>query len=147
MPLKTQKPLYYFDQSGVIPFRYKKGKLEVMLITSMGGKHWIIPKGIIEPDLSAEESAKQEAFEEAGVNGKIVPKCIGEYHYSKWGGICNVKVFPFAVEKILDDYPESDLRKRKWVSIKKAVSLVDIKELEELIKFLPVFLSEENLNK
>jgi 8-oxo-dGTP pyrophosphatase MutT (NUDIX family) len=142
---KTKKPIYYFSQSGVIPFRYKKGKLEILLITSMGGKHWIIPKGIIEPDLSAAESAQEEAFEEAGVKGKIIQKCIGEYEYSKWGGICNVKVFPFAVEKILDDYPESNLRKRKWVIIHKAVSLVDIKELGELIKSLPVFLSEENL--
>jgi 8-oxo-dGTP pyrophosphatase MutT (NUDIX family) len=141
---KAKKPIYYFSQSGVIPFRYKKGKLEVMLITSMGGKHWIIPKGIIEPDLSPEESAQQEAFEEAGVKGKIIPKCTGEYQYSKWGGICNVKVFPFAVEKILDDYPESDLRKRKWATIQKAISLVDIKELGELIKSLPVFLSKEN---
>lgn len=143
MSPKTEKPIYYFNQSGAIPFRYKKGKLEVMLITSMGSKHWIIPKGIIEQDLSAEESAQQEAFEEAGVMGKVIPKCIGEYRYSKWGGICNVKVFPFAVEKVLDDYPESDLRKRKWVTIQKTESLVDIEELRELIKQLPVFLKNE----
>ena len=142
MPSKTQKPLYYFDQSGVIPFRYKKRKLEVMLITSMGGRHWKIPKGIIEPELSAQESAQQEAFEEAGIRGKIIRQSIGEYQYSKWGGNCNVKVFPFIVEEITDEYPESDLRKRKWVNIDKAVSLVDIKKLGKLIKQLPVFLND-----
>lgn len=144
MSQKVQKPIYYYSQSGVIPFRYKKGKLEILLITSMGGKHWIIPKGIIEPDLSSEESAMEEAFEEAGVRGRIVSKSIGEYEYSKWGGICNVKVFPLAVEKTLDDYPEDNLRKRKWVGIEKAISMVDIKQLGELIKSLPVFLGEKS---
>jgi 8-oxo-dGTP pyrophosphatase MutT (NUDIX family) len=143
MPSKTQKPLYYFDQSGVISFRYKKRKLEVMLITSMGGRHWIIPKAIIEPNLSAQEFAQQEAFEEAGIRGKVIPESIGEYQYSKWGGICNVKVFPFLVEEIADEYPESNFRKRTWVNIDNAVSLVDIKKLEKLIKQLPVFLNNK----
>jgi 8-oxo-dGTP pyrophosphatase MutT (NUDIX family) len=143
MAPKLRKTPHNFDQSGVIPFRHPKGKLEVLLITSLGGKRWIIPKGIIEPDLSAEESAQEEAFEEAGIKGKIIAKPIGEYQYSKWGGICNVKVYPFRVERILGDYPESHLRKRKWVSVEKAGSLVDIQELVELIRFLPVFLKEE----
>ena len=51
----------------MIPYRIKgKKKVEVLLITSVKRKRWIIPKGYVEFNLSPFESAKKEAFEEAG---------------------------------------------------------------------------------
>ena len=44
---------YFCRQSGVIPYRVRKGNLEILLITSRRERRWIIPKGIIEPDYSA----------------------------------------------------------------------------------------------
>ena len=41
--------------------------LEVLLITSRHSKRWILPKGWLQPDLTAAENAAREAFEEAGV--------------------------------------------------------------------------------
>ncbi len=59
-----------YHQSGVVPFRKKgKKKIEIFLITSVKKQRWIIPKGYVEFNLSAFESAKKEAIEEAGVLG------------------------------------------------------------------------------
>src|SRR5210317_1534724 len=52
---------YFCRQSGVIPYRVRKGNLEILLITSRRERRWIIPKGIIEPDYSARNSAAKEA--------------------------------------------------------------------------------------
>ena len=60
---------YDFTQSAILPYQKKNGKLEILLITSIRKKKWIIPKGFIEFNLSPFESAKKEAFEEAGVIG------------------------------------------------------------------------------
>jgi 8-oxo-dGTP pyrophosphatase MutT (NUDIX family) len=126
-----------YDQSAVIPFRFDEENIKVLLITSVKSKQWIFPKGIIETNLSPQESAKKEAFEEAGVQGMVVDFLVGEYSYKKWGGVCNVKVFPMQVTEIHKKWPESDVRQRKWVSTQDAVKLLERDELKnQLYKLL-----------
>ena len=117
-----RKPKYFYKQSAVIPFRVKNGRFEILLITSSKKKKWIIPKGIIEQNMTPQESALKEALEEAGVSGKVSEKMFGEYSYKKWGDTCNVKVYLMKVTKELEKWME-DYRKRKWVSINEAVKL------------------------
>ena len=71
------RPEYYYTQSSVIPYRIHEGRPEIMVISSRKGKHWIVPKGIVEPDLSPADSAAKEAFEEAGIAGKASGSSIG----------------------------------------------------------------------
>jgi len=129
---------WIYNQSGVVPFRSEKGKTQILLITSRSRKRWVIPKGIIEPDLSPQESAQKEAYEEAGVSGKICGEAVGTYTYDKWGGTCTVKVFLLEVEKTLEDWPESYFRTREWMSVEEAVKRVDETDLKEIIRdFIP----------
>jgi 8-oxo-dGTP pyrophosphatase MutT (NUDIX family) len=123
---------WIYNQSGVIPFRLEQGKIQILLVTSRSGNRWVIPKGIIEPDLSPKESAQKEAYEEAGVSGKISGEAIGTYTYKKWGGMCTVTVFLFRVENTLEDWPESYFRTREWMSMEEAVKRVDEAELKEI---------------
>jgi len=44
---------------------------QVLLITSRGGKGWVLPKGGWEDDERVEEAAQRETVEEAGVRGAI----------------------------------------------------------------------------
>lgn len=125
-----------FNQSGVIPFRYQEEKPKILLITSRSHKRWIIPKGIIENDLSPAESAVKEAYEEAGIRGKLYPNPIGKYKFNKWGGTVTVAVFLLEVTRIFAHWPESSFRERKWVSIQDAAELVDIKGLKDIIRKL-----------
>jgi len=109
------RPAYYYTQSSVIPYRYNKGELEVLLILSSKKKHYVIPKGIKEPGLSLRESAEKEALEEAGVKGKVAIHPIGSYNYEKWEATCTVNVYPMEVTFILDekDWQERH-RTREW---------------------------------
>jgi len=59
------RPSYYYRQSSVIPYRFKHQRIEILLITSSSNKHWVVPKGIHEPGMSARSSAAKEALEEA----------------------------------------------------------------------------------
>ena len=129
---------YKFNQSGVIPFRLKRGKVEIMLITTRRKQRWIVPKGIIEQDMTAIESASAEAYEEAGIKGRIHPKLLGKYKNRKWGGICTVQIYLLKVEKVLDKWPEADFRRRQWVLLGKAEKLVKDKMLQKIIRQLPL---------
>ena len=129
--MPDSKPV--FRQSAVIPFRKSDGKTEILLIRNRSNRRWIIPKGIIEPGLTAQESAAQEALEEAGVTGTVMAQKVGEYQYNKWGGICQVQVFLMRVETILDDWLESQ-RQRKWFSPQLAAENLHEAELRKMIK-------------
>jgi phosphohistidine phosphatase len=131
-----EKPEYYYNQSGVIPFRIVNGKVEILLITSRRKKHWVIPKGIIEMKLDPKESAIKEAHEEAGIKGTLIPSSSGKYSYTKWGGICNVEVYLMEVTEILDNWPESH-RERKWFSITKAGKVLKNSELGQMLQTIP----------
>ncbi len=127
-----------FTQSAIIPYRLEEGKLEILLITSIRKKKWIIPKGFIEFNLSAFESAKKEAFEEAGVIGTNETIELGSFTITKYGGRTNIVVYSMEVEKFKDDYPEKNLRKRKWYTVEEAIETISIPEVVKMIETLAV---------
>lgn len=126
----STRTIVLVEQSAVIPYRILHGKIEVMLITSSGGKRWVIPKGLIEPDMTPEDSAAKEAWEEAGLLGKVFPDLLGTYEYQKSGCTWQVGVFLLQVQTVLEDWPEASKRKRQWVSIPKAIKRVNEPELK-----------------
>ena len=129
-------PEYFYQQSAVIPIRWRNGALEVLMITSRRKKRWVIPKGVKEPELSAADSAAKEALEEAGILGKVSTQPLGSYRYEKWGGTCEVQVFAMAVDTVLTDWEES-YRDRQWLSLDEARQRVREKELKAILRSLP----------
>ena len=128
----THKEQWLYQQSGVIPYRIESGALQVLLITSRGGKKWVIPKGLIEDGLTAQESAAKEALEEAGIEGDVEQRSIGHYTYRKWGGLCNVEVFPMKVNQVHRKWLEQ-FRERRWQSIDDAVKRINQNDLNNLL--------------
>lgn len=116
MPTSEDMP----RQSGVIPYRRTALGLEVLLVTSNTRKRWIIPKGNIEPQLGRLESARREAFEEAGVRGRIQSMCFGSYRHTSSTGPTLVEVYVMEVEQVLDRWPEKGLREREWMLLRYA---------------------------
>jgi len=106
------RPDYVYRQSAVIPFRCNANGLSVLLITTRKRSRWIIPKGVVEPDLTALDSALKEADEEAGVRGRPLAEPLGSYAHEKWGDLCEVEVYAMAVEQQRDQWPE-DFRGRE----------------------------------
>lgn len=66
-------------QVAALCHREVNGERQVLLITSRKAKRWIIPKGWPMAGLSARKSALREAYEEAGIRGKVGKNPIGEY--------------------------------------------------------------------
>ncbi|NTU53232.1 MAG: NUDIX hydrolase [Chlorobiaceae bacterium] len=116
-------------QSGVLPI---SGNM-VVLITSRSSGRWIIPKGYVEKGMSPAESAAKEAWEEAGVVGRVLPVAIGTYSFRRPSGLFSVTVYPFEVESLLDRWEEMHVRKRRLVTPAEAVKMIVHKELRSLV--------------
>ena len=131
------KPDWMYRQSAVLPYRVRHDDPEVLLITSRKGTRWVLPKGIVEPELTPSESAVKEALEEAGVQGEVLEPELGNYSYQKWGGTCNVRVFLMKVTTELDTWPEADIRRREWLPFGVAAERVNERQLRNLIRRVP----------
>ena len=46
-------------------------EIDILLVTSRRKSRWIIPGGVIEPNVSARKSAAMEALDEAGIRGDV----------------------------------------------------------------------------
>jgi len=123
-------------QVGALATRPKKGKKEVLLVTTRGnGKAvWIIPKGSRSDRLDDHAAAAREAVEEGGVIGKIEPRPVGQCTHRKRNGEAKkIDVYRLKAEEELKHWPEGKERKRKWVSPQKAKSLLTDPGLKRIV--------------
>jgi len=126
-------------QVGALPFRKTpRGEIEVLLITSRETGRFIIPKGWPVKRLSDPDAAAKEAYEEAGVVGRIKRKPIGDHFY--WKRLqrnlefLKVDVYALEVRDQRTDWPEKSARKSEWLSRKDAAKLVKEPGLVALLK-------------
>jgi len=126
-------------QFAALPWRIGNGGLrEVMLLTTRETHRWAIPKGWPMKGRKPAEVARQEAYEEAGLIGRMVGKRpVGSFHYekrlAKMAIICEVQVFLFRVERQLDDWPEKGQRECRWFDANEAATLVEEGGLAEIL--------------
>lgn len=128
---------WHIDQSAALAYRWSRGSPQVLLVTSRNTRRWVLPKGGIKSGLAASTSAAQEAYEEAGIGGRVSPACIGVYSYmkknGKGDGVCIVRVFPLQVMTIHADWPERGQRRREWVSLPVASTRVKERALKRML--------------
>lgn len=127
------------SQFAALPWRRDAaGEVEVLLITSRETRRWVIPKGWPIKGKKSGPSAAQEAFEEAGVRGKVAKRPAGSYAYDKRlknGRLQHVRVAVFAlqVESEAEVYLEAGQREKLWLPPAEAATQVDEPELMVLL--------------
>jgi 8-oxo-dGTP pyrophosphatase MutT (NUDIX family) len=112
-------------------------QLEVLLLTSLRTKKWILPKGWPEDGLTLAASAAREALEEAGVTGEIAPEPIGHYHYIKekagYALPVKVEIFSLKVTEQRQVWAEKGAREIVWLPVELAAARVAERSLRSLL--------------
>lgn len=125
-------------QFAALCYRLKHDKPEILLITARGSGRWIIPKGWPMDAMTPGQCAGQEAWEEAGVIGKVFDRALGLFSYQKMIGGTGVPVvamvYPVRVDSLAKDFPEAGQRTREWFGPKKAAKQVEEPELARILK-------------
>lgn len=111
---------------------------EVLLISSLDTGRWVIPKGWPMAGRSLAGAAMQEAWEEAGVRGRLRPGAIGSFVYDKRGkgGLpreTEIRVYIIDVTAMEDEYPEAGRRERRFLPPVEAAPLVDEPGLRDML--------------
>jgi len=72
------------EQVAAVCYRVRSTGIEFLLVRTNSG-HWTFPKGKAEPGLTYAQTAALEAFEEAGVHGRIEEASFAQYVRRKRG--------------------------------------------------------------
>jgi 8-oxo-dGTP pyrophosphatase MutT (NUDIX family) len=67
------------EQVAAVCYRLRRGAIEFLLVQTRGSGRWTFPKGSAEPGLTHAQAAAIEAFEEAGVHGRIEELAFTQY--------------------------------------------------------------------
>jgi len=120
-------------QAAVIPYRIRKERVEVALVTTSRGKRWIVPKGSVDDGEQPRDTATREAEEEAGLLGVLARKRLGCYLHVNGNGPCQVDVYLMRVTEVLEHWLEDRLRRRRWMRIPDAAACLR-KELRQFVR-------------
>lgn len=126
------------QQVAALPFVMAAEEPLILLITSRRSGKWGLPKGWPGGSRSLIEAARQEALEEAGLEGLLHSAPVGSYSYTKnmrqgYPVPCEVFVFPLAVTFQRLSWPERTERKLRWVRLATAPGLVKDAGLKQLL--------------
>jgi len=70
-------------QVAAVCYRRQGEVIEFLLVNTNGGGKWTFPKGTPQNGISHSQAAEREAWEEAGVRGRIEPRHFHLYLHSK----------------------------------------------------------------
>lgn len=126
-------------QVAALCWRMHKGHVQVLMITSRDTGRWVIPKGWPMAGLSTAAAAAREAWEEAGVQGKVQEAQLGQFVYAKLAAAqatltCTVAVHALKVQALKARYPEAGQRRRAWFSACDAADKVAEPQLQDLLR-------------
>ncbi len=122
---------------GIVFRRDKKGNVEMLLIQDHKDR-WTIPKGHIEPGETAQQAAKREIGEEAGLNDVEVLGWLGKIHF-RYRRVDKLVLISQQVYLMRVNTDGNEIQKEEWMNgIKwfKYHDALDVIEYEDIGKLM-----------
>lgn len=125
VPVSQLRRLRECVQVAAICYRISRKGIEFLLVQTRGSDLWTFPKGSIEPGLTHAQAAALEAFEEAGVHGRMEETPFARYVRTRGNGRKNSRARGEATNAHLCEVlslgpPEESGRNPSWFSPEKA---------------------------
>ncbi len=110
------------EQVAAICYRVRERGIEFLLVRTRAGR-WTFPKGGVEPGLTHAQTAALEAFEEAGVHGRMQEAAFTCYVRRERKGkqTVEIPVHAYLCEVRRLGPPQESKRNRTWFSAEKAM--------------------------
>ena len=145
--LSHLRKLRQCEQVAAVCYRRRGSRIEFLLVRTGGGQRWTFPKGSAEPGLTHAQAAALEAFEEAGVHGRIEERSFARYlrrgksgqKSSKQTVENKVSVNAHLCEVLRLSRPRESHRNRTWFCVQEArLRLSEGREHDDAAEFVRV---------
>lgn len=129
---------------GAIPFIVEDGDFKLLMVTSLTPARWVFPKGSPKQGEGKFNGCRHEAFEEAGIKGKIlsdwlITAIIKSKDKSK-NNMMLVTYYPMSLNKKTKEWPEKKLRNRQCVLLDEIDHDLKKGDLPKVVKTFRVLL-------
>ena len=148
VPLSHLRKLRECEQVAAVCYRVRAGEIKFLLVRTRNSGRWTFPKGSAEPGLTHAQAAALEAFEEAGVHGRIEEASFVTYfrrgrsnrgNHASRSGRDRVAVNAHLCEVLRLSAPRESRRNRTWFSVEDArQSLREGRDHEDGAQFVRV---------
>ena len=125
--LSHLRELRHCKQVAAVCYRLRGASIEFLLVRTRGSGRWIFPKGNAEPGMTHAQAAALEAFEEAGVHGRIEEVSFARYvgrkralNSAARSSEKELTVNAHLCEVLRLGDPKESNRKRTWFSVEDA---------------------------
>ncbi len=134
---------------GIVFRRDKDGKVEILLIQD-AKERWTIPKGHIEEGETAQEAAKREIGEEAGLNETDIISWLGKIHfrYRRIDKLVLMTTQIYLVKALGDTdaiQKEDWMKGIKWFPFSEALDAIEYEDIGKLMLLAMKKIRQENL--
>lgn len=118
-------------QAGGIVVRAEGSTARILLTRGRKDpRHWIFPKGHVEPGESSEAAARREVREETGVEGNPVAH-VGAIEFTGGGRPIRVEYYLLRYERSVDG---GEGRQTRWCTLSEAARLLTFEESRALLQ-------------
>lgn len=122
--LEELRKLRGSEQVAAVCYRIGNNGIEFLLVQTRRGR-WTFPKGSVESGLTHAQAAALEAFEEAGVHGRIEETAFARYirttpGYNRHSSEIEIVIHAHLCEVSRQVRPEEENRNPRWFSAEKA---------------------------
>lgn len=134
---------------GIVFRRDKKGNVEMLLIQDHKDR-WTIPKGHIEPGETAQQAAKREIGEEAGLNDVEVLGWLGKIHF-RYRRVDKLVLISQQVYLMRVNTDGNEIQKEEWMNGIKwfkyhdALDVIEYEDIGKLMLLAMKRIRQENL--
>ncbi|MBX4205383.1 MAG: NUDIX hydrolase [Candidatus Doudnabacteria bacterium] len=143
-----KKPWRREFSAGGIVYKKQDGQIFVLMINPKGRdygpaeNYWSFPKGHLESDESAEETALREIKEETGARAQVKKKLTDIKYTFKWDNDNIFKIVSYFLMEYLEGElrPDEEIANVEWVDISEAASRLKFKGDKEVLEQAKVIL-------
>jgi 8-oxo-dGTP pyrophosphatase MutT (NUDIX family) len=120
---RTQPVRHAERHVAAVCYRLRNGEIEFLLVRTRAGR-WTFPKGRVDADSTRAAAAAREAYEEAGVYGRVEMVAFSTYLHSKGSRFRRSRdehrVAAHLCEVLELETPEESYRNPTWFSVEKS---------------------------
>lgn len=134
---------------GIVFRRNEQGKVEILLIQDAKDR-WTIPKGHIEEGETAQETARREIGEEAGLHQVDILCWLGKIHF-RYRRVDKLVLMTTQIYLVRAKGDTNDIQKEdwmngiKWFSFHEALDVIEYEDIGKLMLIAMKRIRQENL--
>lgn len=136
----------YERSCGAVVYRIINGEYRYLLIKNKRSAHWGFPKGHVEDDETAEETAIREVFEETGLHIDIVPNFESRSEYTIQGKVeKSVTIFLAKTTDTHTIIQKEEIEDYVWLNYNKAMDTLKFENDRSILRKAHSFMDENGL--